>query len=77
MHLGVAYISPGCFSITHLFTLKHDKNVSLGTLLRMVGPMLVGLTKCDEVLPALLGEAESAWPEASTLGGLQKGIPRC
>ena len=43
----------------------------------MFGPMLVGLTNCDEVLAALLGEAESTWPEAPTLGGLQKGIPRC
>ena len=34
-------------------------------------------SKCDEALPALLGEAECAWPEAPTLGGLQKGIPRC
>ena len=41
------------------------------------GPMLVGLTKCDEALPALLGGADSAWPEAPTYGGLQKGIPRC
>ena len=38
------------------------------------GPMLVGQTKCDEALPALLGEAE---PETLMLGGLQKGIPRC
>ena len=38
----------------------------------LFGPMLVGLTKCDKALPALLGEAESAWPEAPTLGGLQK-----
>ena len=47
------------------------------SICKLFGPMLVGLTNCDEVLPALLGEAESAWPEAPTLGGLQKGIPRC
>ena len=39
--------------------------------------MPVGLTNSDEELPVLHGEAESAWPEAPTLGGLQKGIPRC
>ena len=44
---------------------------------QLFGPILVGLTNCDEALPALIGEAESAWPEAPTLGGLQKGIPRC
>ena len=43
----------------------------------LFGPMLIGLTKCDEALLALLGEAECAWPEAPTLGGLQKRIPRC
>ena len=33
--------------------------------------------KCDEALPTLLGEVECAWPEAPTLGGLQKGTPKC
>ena len=29
---------------------------------RLFGPMLVGITKCDEALPALIREADSAWP---------------
>ena len=36
--------------------------------------MLLGLTKSDKALPALLEEAECAWPEAPTLGDLRHSI---